>query len=319
MDVLLATKRGVVRAERNGHDWRVVDQSLAGTDVTSVLSGGDEAEFLVGTHEGVYVSRDAVHWAARTEGISLPYVRWLGQGAGKVFAGSEPAGIFACDSTVWQGRPEVEELRDQFAWWLPYSPEAGCVRGFAFHGQRGYAAVEVGGVLRSDDGGATWRLAGGSDGRPVFEEPAGGRVHADVHSVGVHASSPDRVYAATAGGFFQSVDGGDSWQVTHAGSYCRAFWVDPRDAAHIVLGPADGVSQNGRIEETHDGGETWTSASEGLDLPWPRSMVERFERVGDELLAVTSDGRLFASPLEDRMWRRILPDAGEVRAVAPMP
>ena len=40
--------------------------------------------------------------------------------------------------------PRLAELRDRCKWSLPYSPEAGCVRGFTFHGARGYAAVEVG-------------------------------------------------------------------------------------------------------------------------------------------------------------------------------
>jgi photosystem II stability/assembly factor-like uncharacterized protein len=189
------------------------------------------------------------------------------------------------------------------------------VRGFAFHGDRGYAAVEVGGVLRSDDRGAHWCLAGGSSGEPVFGTPPDGTVHADVHSVDTHPSSPDLVFAATAGGFFRSDDGGDHWTVSHEGSYCRAFWVDPADPDHVVLGPADDVSRNGRIEETRDAGRSWTRRSDGLDLPWPRAMVERFAQIGDHLFAMTSGGRLFTASLHDLRWTQILSEAGEVRAV----
>jgi hypothetical protein len=45
-------------------------------------------------------------------------------------------------------------------------------------------------------------------------------------------------------------------------------------------------------------------------------MVERFTRADRELLAVLSNGDLLAAPLIDLRWRRILPDAGWVRAVA---
>ena len=68
--------------------------------------------------------------------------------------------------------------------------ESGCVRGFAVHGNRLYAAVEVGGLLRSDDAGKTWGLVAGSNGRPQFGRPPAKQIHPDVHSVAVHPSSP---------------------------------------------------------------------------------------------------------------------------------
>ena len=88
-------------------------------------------------------------------------------------AGTEPAGIFVSrdGAANWRECPEVGQLRDAHHWFLPYSPAAGCVRGFAFHGQRAYAAVEVGGVLRSDDEAQTWQLAAGSDGNPDLAGP----------------------------------------------------------------------------------------------------------------------------------------------------
>jgi photosystem II stability/assembly factor-like uncharacterized protein len=175
----------------------------------------------------------------------------------------------------------------------------------------------VGGVLRSDDTGETWRLAGGSTGEPAFDIPPTPLVHADVHSVASHPSSPDLVFAVTAEGLYRSMDGGETWTVTHAGSYCRAVWVDPGDPNHMVLGPADSVAKkNGRIEETQDGGQSWTPASDGLDLPWPDRMVERFTQVGGELLAVTSDGRLYSASLPTLRWRRVLSGIEGINAVA---
>src|SRR5256885_10017228 len=56
---------------------------------------------------------------------------------------------------------------------LPYTTlfRSGCIRGFAFHGARAYAAAEGGGALRSDDGGETWSLCAGSNGNPDLEGP----------------------------------------------------------------------------------------------------------------------------------------------------
>lgn len=312
--IVLATRDGTLTASSNGSGWEAGERGLAGQEVTSVAAC--DGSVLAGTRQGVFRS-NGNGFQPDAEGLSIPYVRWMAFDAeGEAFAGTEPAGIFHLDGGEWQGSPEVESLRDRFKWFLPYSPEAGCVRGFAFHGDRVYAAVEVGGVLRSDDRGRTWRLAGGSDGRPKFGPPAPEHVHPDVHSVGVHPSSPDLVFAATGGGFYGSKDGGGTWEALHQGSYCRAFWLDPDDPRHIVLGPADDVSQNGRIEESRDGGKSWVMASEGLDLPWPDRMVERFVPVCDELFAVTNDERLFVSPQGRLEWRQVLPEVPGIRGVA---
>jgi photosystem II stability/assembly factor-like uncharacterized protein len=214
----------------------------------------------------------------------------------------------------------VTELRDAHGWFLPYAPDAGCVRGFAIHGSeafgaRAFAAVEVGGVLYTTDGGDTWQLVEGSDGNPDMYRPYGTLVHPDVHSIAVHHAMPDLVTAPTGGGLYRSDDGGTTWQCLYP-CYCRAAWVNPADPAHIVFGPADGVSKQGRIEETADGGQTWHLASDGLDVPWPSHMVERFAQTRGELLAVLSNGELLSSPLQTLHWRQILPDAGLVRSAS---
>jgi photosystem II stability/assembly factor-like uncharacterized protein len=196
--------------------------------------------------------------------------------------------------------------------------EAGCVRGFAFHGVRGYAAVEVGGVLRSDDNGSNWRLADGSDGNPNLAGPPEPFIYPDVHSLHVHPSSPDLVDAATGGGFYRSFDGGKTWGLLYD-CYCRSVWTDPADPAHLILGPAEGVSSNGHIEETRDGGRTWSLASGGLDVPWRDHMVERFTQIGSELFAVLSNGELLWTSLSALEWKNILPDLKKVNAVTAMP
>jgi hypothetical protein len=186
------------------------------------------------------------------------------------------------------------------------------VRGFAFHGEHGYAAVEVGGVLISDNRGKTWHLADGSHGNPAYPLP--GAIHPDVHSIEVHPSSPNLLYAPTGGGFYRSWDGAKTWSLRYRG-YCRAVWVDPEDPEHLVLGIADGVDYNGRVELSRDGGYTWQPAFHGLEVPWRRHMVERFACVGDDLLAVLSSGELISAPLATLEWRYILKEINGVNAV----
>jgi photosystem II stability/assembly factor-like uncharacterized protein len=294
--------------EYDGDEWLKVNHSLQNRRVESLSTHGNV--ILAGTTDGLYRSQDLGQtWAASSTGLTEPHLRRLAHHpdlSGVVLAGTEPAGIFVSHDggQTWRECPEVAELRDQYGWYLPYSPGAGCVRGFAFHGRRVYAAVEVGGLLRSDDGGETWRLVEGSSGQP--RTSLKGQIHPDVHSVAVHPRSPDLVLAPTGGGFFRSENGGGSWTRLYP-TYCRAAWVDPAEAGHMLLGPADSVDRNGRIEQTRDAGLTWQEASPGLTVPWPRHMVNRFLATGFELLAVLSNGELLASPPGTLAWQRLLP------------
>jgi hypothetical protein len=83
--------------------------------------------------------------------------------------------------------------------------------------------------------------------------------------------------------------------------------VDPADSDHILLGPADNVDAGARIEVSRDGGLTWIPASDGLTVPWPHHMVERFVPAGGNLLAVLSNGELLTAQIGRWAWRPALP------------
>jgi photosystem II stability/assembly factor-like uncharacterized protein len=314
--VILATEQGVVVFEGGHNDWQESMRGLADHHVTCVTA--HNGVILAGTRNGIFRSEDKGQtWGEASNGLKTPHIRWMALHRDYAFAGTEPANIFISHDgrTSWRDHPEVAQLRDRFRWSLPYSPEAGCVRGFAFHGSRLYAAVEVGGVLVSDDQGQTWSLAEGSDGKPSFAGPPEPFVYPDVHSIEVHPSSQDLVYAPTGGGFYRSIDGGKTWKLFYD-CYCRAVWVDPQNPDHMILGPADGVDRNGRIEESNDGGETWSIASRGLQVPWRRGMVERFFQTGDELFAILSTGEVFSTPPSALEWKRTFPEINNVNAMA---
>ena len=322
----LASKNGVFIARREDGNWHTVRQGLADQFVTSIAMCG--SLILAGTTEGIWRSVDGGEtWNKANNNLQIQHLRWMdcssqAKGISFVLAGTEPAGLFVTrdGANTWLMSTEVGKLRDAHGWFLPYSPEAGCVRGFAIAESgsiesRMYAAVEVGGVLVSNDRGETWQLVEGSDGNPDMDRRLGTMIHPDVHSITVHPSSHDLVTAPTGGGLYRSTDGGKTWSCLYH-CYCRATWVDPADPQHIILGPADGVSRNGRIEESRDGGDSWHSASEGMQTPWPRHMVERLVQADEELLAVLSNGELWSTELEKIKWHRILPDVLHITAVA---
>jgi photosystem II stability/assembly factor-like uncharacterized protein len=316
--LFLGTQRGVVAARKQDTGWIEVSRNLDDKQVTGLIAS--PGVLFAGTKQGVYrafLSLDpggeshleealsGLRWELVQDGIGLPHIRSLApypKTGEWIFAGTEPAEIYisydAGDS--WRVCPEVAHLREKYGWSLPYSPEAGCVRGFAFHTQRAYAAVEDGCVLVSDDRGETWKIAEGSTGGPTHA-PKTGFVHSDVHSIEVHPSSANLVVAPTGGGLFDSSDGGASWNNLYR-CYTRAAWINPEDQHHIIFGPADSVDRGGRIEMTQDGGRTWMDASSNLEVPWRSHMVERFVQIDGDLLAVLSNGQVIITSLNSMVW-----------------
>ncbi len=315
--IVVATAHGVQTLKRSENEYSRMALGLLGHHVTSMVVDG--GILVAGTLDGVFRSIDhGVTWRIAGAGLKTRCIRWmtrLPHEPYRILAGTEPASIFFSDDRGigWHECPEVPEIRDSMGWYLPYSPNAGCVRDFASHESRCYAAIEVGGLLRSDSSGRTWGLVAGCTGEPVAQ-PATSNIHPDVHSVEVHPTSPNLVLAPTGGGLYRSDNAGASWQCLYR-CYCRAVWLDPHDPDHLLLGPADSVSHNGRIEESVDGGKSWHTATAGLPARWPLHMVERFVQLGDELLAILSNGHIISSSATRIAWHPILEDVGHITII----
>jgi photosystem II stability/assembly factor-like uncharacterized protein len=322
----IATSIGLFIVAQTNGSWDIIRHSLQDHSLTSVAASKEY--ILVSTRDGLWRSSDnGITWHKVGEKANAMHIRWLMSSKAQpqtVFAGTEPAGILISrDGGInWDNSADVEKMRDEKGWFLPYSPEAGCVRGFAITESKNsngigqiYAAVEVGGVLVSSNGGKNWQLVKGSDGSPDFSRDLGTLIHPDVHSLSVHPKAPEILTASTGGGLFRSVDGGKTWKNIYD-SYIRAAWVDPDDPLHIISGPADGVSRNGRIEKTTDGGKTWHIYSEGIRSPWARHMVERFFGKGGNLYAILSNGEIWLKQSNQNNWSHIIADIGHVEAMA---
>jgi hypothetical protein len=177
-----------------------------------------------------------------------------------------------------------------------------------------FASVEVGGLLRSDDSGATWTCA------PVLADD-------DIHYITGHPHEPDLLYAALGyaslarggrdttvpplGGVARSRDGGQTWTKLET-DYTRAVLVPPARPDLVLAGPAPNVGREGRIVVSADGGDTWIPAAGGLTTPLP-DMVELFVAAPDNSVwAICSRGRLLRAPPEDSSWSSALPSDADV-------
>jgi photosystem II stability/assembly factor-like uncharacterized protein len=117
-------------------------------------------------------------------------------------------------------------------------------------GQRVYALIEAenGGLYRSDDGGDTWNLANGA--RYL-------RQRAWYYStLTVHPRNPDVVWCPQVP-MLRSIDGGKTFQRVkglHHGDN-HDLWIDPRNPRRLI------GSNDGGVDISVDGGETWFSPS----------------------------------------------------------
>ena len=161
-----------------------------------------------------------------------------------------------------------------------------------------YAGIEVGGVVRSQDGGANWKQLPGLD--------------EDIHCLHLGTDAQRRVYAATASAPYRSSDGGESWEKINDGlarRYTLHIAAAPDDADQVLVT----VSENARRKSPQfyrstDGGQTW-SLVEGLGSgEEAEDMVVAFEwdsQAPECVYAGIDGGKLYASRDRGATWEAL--------------
>ena len=161
-----------------------------------------------------------------------------------------------------------------------------------------YAGIEVGGIVRSRDGGSTWEQLSGTD--------------PDIHTIHVSESRPETVYTATANGPYRSDDAGDSWRLVNSGlakRYSVPVSVAPTDHRRVMASVSDnaGRRSGARAYLSTDAGESWSM----LDIGSDDDMVIAYAwdpHDESRVYAGTDSGKLYVSPDAGEHWETI--DAG---------
>src|SRR5579884_2224749 len=127
---------------------------------------GGRLAILAGSYgDGLYRSEDGGKtWVAANVGLTASAFRCLAPdplNRGAILAGTEPARLFRSrdGGRTWQELTGITKIPGHETWFLPYSPRAGALRNVYSPPDRAgrlFASIEVGGLLRSDDGGETW-------------------------------------------------------------------------------------------------------------------------------------------------------------------
>ncbi|WP_416838521.1 WD40/YVTN/BNR-like repeat-containing protein [Haloferax sp. DFSO52] len=126
-----------------------------------------------------------------------------------------------------------------------------------------YAGTEPSAVFRSTDGGATWGELTGLTALPSSSRwafPPRPHTH-HVRWIEVDPSDPARLFVAVeAGALVRSLDGGETWQdrVPTSKRDTHSMATHPDRPGHVWGAAGDGYA------ESDDGGETWTTPTDGL-------------------------------------------------------
>jgi photosystem II stability/assembly factor-like uncharacterized protein len=181
-----------------------------------------------------------------------------------------------------------------------------------------YGAIEVGGLIRSLDGGAHWECM--SHGQYLNDDTV------DTHGVLVGRWRPGTVFAITRAGLFTSTDRGEHWSSARlpalnekGQTYCRDIREVPGDPKTIwVAAGANFQSDLGALFRSTDGGASFTRVKMGVEPKTTVFALAFDERQPRRMFAATSGGEVFASEDGGTSWaERHLPEgATQVYAMA---
>jgi hypothetical protein len=304
--IFVCTDEGLVRMRRKGKSW-TVEPSLEGAqcvaaDGTRVLAGAPGRGAFLSTDEG-----------ATWEQVGLPvpdvFSVAIGAADGALYAGTEPSRLFvARDGGSWTELEALQGIPSREHWSFPPRPWTHHVRWIApdpHRGERLLVGIELGGVMYSDDGGATF-----SDHRQ------GAKL--DAHILAWHPRVEGRAYQAAGDGAAWSRDGGRTWDAADAGRdlrYCWALALDPGDPERWYVSAAAGPGAAHRGERARGRLYRWEGEWQALPLP-AHSMPYALAASDGELLAAMSDGRMFHSADRGDSWDDIGVELGSVVAMA---
>lgn len=272
--ILLATEDGLAVAQRNGHAWRT-SLALAGHDCQCVAFDPHRpGRAYCGTFDaGLWISEDGGEdWQPAAElpsqhvmAVSVSPLAQTG-GYGLLWAGTEPSRLFFSEDggNRWQEREGLQNLPSKPTWSFPPRPWTHHVRWIepdANDADLIFVGIELGGVMRSEDGGVTW-----ADRKPNSQF--------DCHTLRTHADAPGLLYEAAGGGFVQSEDGGLTWQRRDEGMdhhYVYGLAVDSGDPRTLIASAsygARGAHSNDDRADSHlyrrSGDGAWQEVREGL-------------------------------------------------------
>lgn len=328
MRILVGSENGLhlVRWLEGEKTGAVEDRAFEGEEVAALVPAGDGAILAAVPGRGLFRSDDGVTWTLLVDRLNGGRITALAAApSGTVVAGTEPTGLHASrdGGATWTEFGAFAALGADEDW-SDYGGRAAHVATIALDphdASRLYVGVEIGGAYRSDDAGASW--LGVNEG--LFD---------DIHDIVVDPRDGSRVYAATGGGLYASLDRGADWRPMPGelgDRYCLRFFSL---ASTPVTGPAEslfllgtaggppstwgkrGTKSDAQLWASLDSGRSWSPLEEhGTRDTSPVTALVGNPRNASAVLAGTAQGHLLHGHLNDDHWHQIMYGLGAVRSL----
>jgi photosystem II stability/assembly factor-like uncharacterized protein len=237
---------------------------------------------FIGTQDGPYVSDDhGQHWHRPDfpDHVQIWSLLVHPNKPETIYAGSSPVGVYRSDDggAHWKclAKPVLtEHVKMPFAcrvMRIALDPQAP---------QNLYATIEVGGVMRSRDGGETWEDCNDSLIR-LTENPklksnlgSGSEFEGmlDGHAMCISDAAPGAVFMACRMGLFRSDDGAQSWKDIEVGrfsplTYARDIRPAPQDAKRLYAClSVHATGDTGSLARSDDVGKSWQRIDHGVPI-----------------------------------------------------
>ena len=324
----MGERQGLFRLNGGAGGWRRVTRGLPREpEIRALTFAGEKA--YAGTQAGPYVSEDGgeswrslnlptgnrVTWSilARPDD---PETLYTGTTAGAVFRSTNAGARWEKLGTL--------------------IPEGHCDMGFPTRVIRMtadpaapdelYAGLEVGGVIRSLDGGETWEDCNRDLLRLSREKHLRSRIGSDMdsegmmdtHALAVSPSLPGAVFLATRMGLFRSDDRGEHWSEVDIRSYSALTYArDVKVSGHnsnrlfAALSTA-AVGDAGSLHLSDDLGTTWRRFDHGVEVDSTLMIVAESRSDPNRICCAARNGRIFLTGDDGESWAQDrLPDGAQ--------
>jgi photosystem II stability/assembly factor-like uncharacterized protein len=181
-----------------------------------------------------------------------------------------------------------------------------------------YAALEVGGVMRSRDGGDTWESCNDSllqyaeqprlKSKIVSDTETEGMM--DSHALAISPAAPGTVFLANRMGLFRSDDGGKQWNEMEIGrfsplTYARDVKVSPHDpkTMYAALSIA-AVSDAGSLYRSRDLGQSWQRFDHDVSIDSTLMIIAPSGTNPDRVWCAARKGQVFGTEDGGKTWQQ---------------
>ena len=326
-----ARTQGLYRLDQEAGAWHALTNGLPDNAEVRAIARRDSDTIYVGTQEGPYRSADGGHnW----QSLNLPLnisgpdrVVWsiLAVPPSTLLVGAQGTTVFRSDD-------DGESWRK-----LPVPTPGGHIEmGFPArvirmavdpsNSDEIYIAFEVGGLVRSLDGGETWtdcsagllelaaqdHLQSGL----VSKLPTEGMV--DCHAITMSPAQPGTVFLANRMGLFRGADKGTRWQEMGIGrfselTYARDVKAYPHDPDTLFAAFSDeAAGRQGSLYRSTDLGESWTRYDHDVAVNSTMMSIAPSVETPDRFYCATRRGQAFGTEDAGKSWQAFpLPDGVE--------